>query len=553
MNRLLIALLSAFDAAVAAAAGAVVVLAPLTVLWVFGLGGDAPWSALWPASATVWQLGHLVPLSITLPGDYLAATGIAQGAASFTLSLAPLAFAGFTAIFAARSGARASRAEGWITGVVAGSVVFAALAAAIALTSRNGIAAIHLWQAVVFPTLVFAVPSLVGAVAVEWSEAGSGLVARLRDRVEALPHEWGVIPGLAVRGAAAATAGLVGLGALGVVASLVVGGGQVIALFEAGHMDALGATLTTLGQLAYLPTLIVWALAFVAGPGFTLGVGGVVSPAGTQVGVVPGVPILGAVPESTSPWLLLVVLLPVAVGALAGWIARSRLVAQEQATDAASPRPTASWATAALDGLIGAPVDAPESRADAEEPIAPRLALTAAIAVLTAAAAALLAVLASGSIGPGRLSVAGPQPGPVALAVGVEVFIGAAILLLSPRRQRAGDRAGGDAADRTDGIAGGSRASAPAAVPAPSATVPSASGTAAARPATGIATGTASATAAARSATASGPDVNDTEPFDPVPLAAALRDTAPLDPPPGEPGEPPAAAPRRPKPLPPVD
>ena len=40
----------------------------------------------------------------------------------------------------------------------------------------------------------------------------------------------------------------------------------------------------------------------------------------------PGLPVLGAVPESTTSWLLLLALLPVALGALAGWIARSRLL-----------------------------------------------------------------------------------------------------------------------------------------------------------------------------------------------------------------------------------
>ena len=90
------------------------------------MGGTADWGALWPASAAVWQFGNLVPLQVTLPGDYLAVAGIDPGAASFVLSLAPLAFATFTAIFAARSGVRASQADAWLTGVVTGSVVFAA-------------------------------------------------------------------------------------------------------------------------------------------------------------------------------------------------------------------------------------------------------------------------------------------------------------------------------------------------------------------------------------------------------------------------------------------
>ena len=103
MNRVIVFLLAAFDALVTVAAGLVVVLAPATLLWVVEFGGLAPWSALWPTAASVWQLGHVVPLEITLPADYLATAGIDPDAASFVLSLAPLAFAGFTAISAARS------------------------------------------------------------------------------------------------------------------------------------------------------------------------------------------------------------------------------------------------------------------------------------------------------------------------------------------------------------------------------------------------------------------------------------------------------------------
>ena len=76
MNRLLVAVLAAIDAVIAAAVGVAAALAPLTLFWVLGLGGTADWGALWPAAVRVWQLGHLVPLHITLGDDYLIATGI---------------------------------------------------------------------------------------------------------------------------------------------------------------------------------------------------------------------------------------------------------------------------------------------------------------------------------------------------------------------------------------------------------------------------------------------------------------------------------------------
>ena len=110
MHRVFVLLLAALDAFVAAAIGIAAALAPLAVVWFVAFGtGNA--SGLWPAASAIWQLGHAVPLQITLPVDYLAATGIDPGVAQFTLSLAPLGFAAFTLLFAARSGARAARAR----------------------------------------------------------------------------------------------------------------------------------------------------------------------------------------------------------------------------------------------------------------------------------------------------------------------------------------------------------------------------------------------------------------------------------------------------------
>jgi hypothetical protein len=528
MHRLIVVFLAAFDAAIAVAVGIAATLAPLTLLWVFGLGDRADWGALWPASSAVWQLGHLAPLAITLPGEYLAATGIDASVASFTLSLAPLAFATFTAIFAARSGARASRADAWVTGVGTGTVVVAVLAALIAVSSRNSVAAPEVWQAVVFPTAVFGVSAMAGAVATEWREAGAGFIARARDRVEAQSGGWGAVIGVSTRASAVAVVGLIGVGALVLFVAITLNAGDIVALYQAGNLDLVGVMVMTLAQFAYLPTLVVWGLSFAAGPGFGLGAGTAVSPSGTQLGIVPGVPILGAIPESTTTWLLLLALLPVGVGVLAGWVARSRLLAAagfvptprprrskraktpkapktgktpktgkvpKTRTDAApaaaadsvdlvttppdyltTTTPPAADAArrAALEGLLAAqpataaperPVPALEEESDALpdavpdevnpadhaetspghprpiEPILPRLVVIVAIAGLAAGAAALLAVFASGSFGPGQLAHVGPEPGPVALAVGLEVLLGAGILLLSSRR-------GADGGDR---------------------------------------------------------------------------------------------------------
>ncbi|QRY41850.1 hypothetical protein JVX92_06280 [Microbacterium hominis] len=411
MNRLLVLLLSAVDALIAAAVGVAVVLAPLTLFWVVGLGGTADWGALWPAAVRIWQLGHFVPLHVVLGDEYLVAAGIPAQAATFVVSLAPLALATFTAVFAARSGIRAARSGSWPVGVAAGSGVTLLLAAALWATSRTPVAAVYGWQALLLPTLVFAVPALLGALVEAWRGGDDGLVDAVRDRIDGADprrgHPWVAAVAASARGTGIAVTGLVAVGALLVAVAAIARGGQVVSLFEAAHVDAVGGGVLALGQLAYLPTLIVWGAAFAAGPGFAVGAGTAVSPAGTTLGVVPGLPVLGLVPEGSTPWLFALVLLVVVIGFVAGAAARARLAADGVAAS----------------GSDSAPV---------------RLAVLVAVVVLAAAAAALLAACASGAIGPGRLDEVGPAAGPFAFTAGVEVAVGAAIALFSPARSREG-------------------------------------------------------------------------------------------------------------------
>lgn len=67
-----------------------------------------------------------------------------------------------------------------------------------------------------------------------------------------------------------------------------------------------GGIVLFLAQLVFLPNLIGWAAAWSLGSGFAVGDGSVVSPADTDLGLVPGIPILGAVPpEGPGGWVQL--------------------------------------------------------------------------------------------------------------------------------------------------------------------------------------------------------------------------------------------------------
>jgi hypothetical protein len=203
--------------------------------------------------------------------------------------------------------------------------------------------------------------------------------------------------------------------ALGSVAALLAAGTAIAVGSVVGHLDRVlalyraldpglaGASVLTLLQLATLPNLALWALAFLAGPGFAVGVGTTVSPAGSSVGLLPLVPVLGALPEPgpVPGWWMAALAGPVLVGAWSGW-----RVARRDA----------------------GPVDGPEPAGRAG-PAGRRGVLTDAVVCALLAAGVLTALLAlsGGAAGPGRLAAVGPSPWRVGLALAAELAGGAVV------------------------------------------------------------------------------------------------------------------------------
>ena len=115
---------------------------------------------------------------------------------------------------------------------------------------------------------------------------------------------------------------------------LLAAGASVLATGLARHLDRVtalhdglapglaGGTALLVAQLALLPNALVWGGSYALGGGFTLGNGSLVSPSSTDLGVVPGLPLLGALPaEGPGPtaalwWLGAGVL----AGAVAAWL-----------------------------------------------------------------------------------------------------------------------------------------------------------------------------------------------------------------------------------------
>ena len=169
-----------------------------------------------------------------------------------------------------------------------------------------------------------------------------------------------------------------------------------------------------LGCVLLVPNGALWAVAYAAGPGFTVGAGTGVSPFGATLGPVPALPLLAALPGDGTPppAVRAVLLLPVLAGVLTGWVLGRRLAVPDPAG------PTAGTATAEPAGWFAAALSARAARA------ALRGLAAGAIAALVAA---VLAALAGGALGPGYLAAVGPSAWRVALALAVEMAVPAAL------------------------------------------------------------------------------------------------------------------------------
>ena len=115
-------------------------------------------------------------------------------------------------------------------------------------------------------------------------------------------------------------------GAAVLVVGLVGGWDRVEALTRALHPGVAGGILLVLAQATVLPNFVLWSGSYALGAGFTLGNGSVVAPAATSLGVLPGLPVLGALPAAGPGgthqlwWLAAGVL----AGATAAWVVLRR-------------------------------------------------------------------------------------------------------------------------------------------------------------------------------------------------------------------------------------
>jgi len=165
--------------------------------------------------------------------------------------------------------------------------------------------------------------------------------------------------------------GFVALSALTMSASLVMDFGTAANVLSRLHTGTGDAIMFLLVNVAVLPNAVVFSGSYLLGPGFTVGTGTIVSPTLVSLGPVPAFPVLAALPDNgpAAPWTISLMALPFLIAAAGAGYSHRRY-------------PTTRWDEGALRGCVGG--------------------------VLAGVAFALLALLAGGSAGPGRMQDVSP-------------------------------------------------------------------------------------------------------------------------------------------------
>lgn len=278
-----------------------VLVAGLTVVgWLPGEEGDL--GAAIGLGTAFWHLGHggviavgatrwsLVPLGITV-----VALVTVRGAASFAGRQALLADLAADVVPDRTTRARTAARVG---GLLAGSYVVPVLVSAAAIGDADLLRLAG------------------GTIVIAASAAAFGVVQGIQLDVLGLLPAWArPIP----RAVLAAQLAVVAGAAAALTTSLVLNLERVDGLARQLGGGASATVALTALQVAFLPTLLVWAAAWTLGPGFSVGLATIVSPANTQLGLLPAVPIAGALPPEGpgQPTDLLWLLVGVAAGAVA--------------------------------------------------------------------------------------------------------------------------------------------------------------------------------------------------------------------------------------------
>lgn len=372
-----------------------VIIAPLTLVWILENDPNVDWFVAFRAAADFWLLSHgtrlVVPSGVILGVDV----------PTFVVSLVPLGMTIWLARLFFGAGKRFLAAPSLWPGWLGGGLVYGGFTLFVSTFAYSEQIYPVTWQGVVFPTALFLIFQMLGSVFGKPNILFDGDVldqAPERDGIKRalsnfrLKLHWSIrslaIP--ALRAGTGITLMLVAISAFTVAVLIGLNWIDVTRLYESVQVSILGATVLTIGQLLVLPNLVVYTIAWFTGVGFSIGTGSLISPLGSQVGPLPAVPILGALPVGKLDFGMVAIV----VVLLAAFVAT---LAVRKSADEIRFEFATAWSAA--------------------------ISLGVAIGLVTSLQLMALAVLASGGAGPGRLSTIGVNSLMLGLVSFVEIAI----------------------------------------------------------------------------------------------------------------------------------
>jgi len=403
------------DGALAAGTSAGLGLTLLTILvlvgWIAAPHSGLGLPGVLRTAAVLWLVGHHVGVQVHSAGRI--------GMLPLGLVLLPGALLWRAGRWMVRDHA-AARPGRAVTSALAVAAPYALLAGLLAAVSATALAVPSVEQAIVAGFFVALVAAGFGAsrALAPWAQLAALVSARTRSVL---------------------------VGTAGSVAMLAAAGSLLTAMALASHVrqfsalngllapGIVGAGLLLLAELAYLPNAIIWAVAYLLGPGFAVGTGTIVAPTGSALGPLPAFPMLAALPlgpQNSGPaWLAALVLAAPYLAGVVGGV----LVVRIAPTPTLEAAPIRGFCCGALTGVM----------------------------------LGVLAAFAGGPLGDGRMAAVGPSAWQVAVVAALEVGIAAAITAGAAnwRYARAHLAAGEVAQDSNPGFRPGGHDQRPGTVP----------------------------------------------------------------------------------------
>lgn len=367
--------------------------------WAMDASSGTPWPQAVRLGADLWLLAHLGDLAVL--SEVVGSPVDEPTTVAGVLSLAPLGGSLLVALLAWRAGRRAAQRTAPVRSLVLCLVVagvYGGVAFGVAWAADTVVVTPSPLACALGAAAWSGLAALVGALGVHAGTLLDRLPRAAEDQVRR------VVPAVAVVLGTWLLAGAVLLSV-----GLLLEVSTATAVHAAVAAGPVGGALLLLGQVAYLPNLVVWSASVLAGPGTQFG-DAHLALGGSTVLDVPAVPLLAAMPDpGPFPlWTFAGPLTVVLAGALAGWYAHRH--------------PSSRGAT-----------------------VPDRLVDSALVAALAGLAATGVAWLAGGSLGPWQplgpdaLMVGGAVAGEVLLGA---VLVGGALHLLAGRPIRRSRRTG---------------------------------------------------------------------------------------------------------------